>query len=214
MKKTLLVLTVLLTCQYGFSQNVGIGIPNPSDKLHVNSLPGFDPLRVDINNIAKLRVWANGGTSIGNSTLPPADGLLVKGTLQPQNNISTPNKMYIESTADSIVVNAGGSRVIIAANGNITIESGGLSTLTVKSGGNLTVEAGAILTLKGSSVNLQSNSNITMTAGLNFTQNAGGNMNINGTMVRFNNGARPVARLSDTVNGAIITSGSSTVFSQ
>ncbi|HEV7782741.1 MAG TPA: hypothetical protein VGO58_15810 [Chitinophagaceae bacterium] len=241
MKQFIIVLVALATVQPAFSQNVGIGTTSPGDKLHINAPSGVDPFRVDINNNTKLRVWADGGVSIGSLAPPPADGLLVQGTLQPQNNISTPNKMYIESTADSMVIKAGGSRVIIAPNGDITIETDGTSTLNIESNGNLFVEAQGNLNLKGAAVNLEAAGNLTIKgttinqiastnislnavsinqaasgsiglAAATINQNASATVAINGAIITLNGGGRPLARLADLVSGNTIISGSPTVF--
>ena len=176
------------------AQNVGIGVVNPTDKLHLNSATGQDALRVQVNSSTKLRVWNNGGTSLGSLTTPPANGLVVQGTIQPLNNISAVNKIIIESTADSIIVDAGGSQVIVAANGDIVIRSAVGRKIDIDAGGNL---------------NLNGN---------NITIQAAGTLNLNGTQIRLNGGTRPVARISDgvTVSGSTgsINSGSATVFTQ
>ncbi len=161
MRKYLLFL-FLVACSFVHAQNIGIGTAVPTDKLHINSAITEDPLRVQVNNSTKLRVWANGGTSVGSVALPPLNGLLVQGTIQPQNNISTTNKMIIESTGDSLVINAGGSQVIIAANGNIIIRSAGASKIDINAGGNMN--------LSGNSITIQANATL----------------NLNGTIVRVN----------------------------
>ncbi len=185
----------LLTCATSNAQNVGIGTTLPTDKLHINSAVGEDPLRVQVNSTTKLRVWANGGTAIGTLATPPVNGLLVQGTLQPQNNIATANKMIIESTADSMIINAGGSQLIIAANGNITIRSAANTKIDIDAGGSLN--------LSGNTITIQ----------------ATASLNLNGTVIKFNGGSNPVARKGDAVSvpsGAIngtITSGNPAILS-
>ncbi|MCB9207623.1 MAG: hypothetical protein H6610_07265 [Ignavibacteriales bacterium] len=62
------------------TNEVGIGTTSPSDKLHIVSETGQDPLRVQVNSATKLRVLSNGGTSIGaNNENPPLNGLYVDG---------------------------------------------------------------------------------------------------------------------------------------
>jgi hypothetical protein len=188
--KIFIVVILLLSKNILFAQtgNVGIGTAIPTDKLHINSPINEDPLRVQVNNTTKLRVWANGGTSIGALATPPANGLLVQGTLQPQNDIVTPNKMIIESTADSLIINAGGSQVIIAANGNIIIRSGATSKIDIDAGGQLN--------LSGNTITIQASTNL----------------NLNAPLVKFNGGNARVARVGDAVIGGIISGGSSSVF--
>ncbi len=192
--KTYLFFISLMSVLQLPAQNVGIGVVNPTDKLHVNTAIGEDALRVQINSSTKLRVWNNGGTSIGSFTTPPANGLVVQGTIQPLNNISAVNKIIIESTADSIVVNAGGSQLIVAANGDIIIRSAPNRKIDIDAGGNLNL-SGNTITIQASAV-----------------------LNLNGAQVRLNGGTRPVARISDgvTVSGSAgsINSGSATVFTQ
>ena len=64
-----------------FAQNVGIGTTNPSDVLHINAPSNEDPLRVQIAGNTKLRVFSNGGVSIGrnNQSGTTTDGLFVHG---------------------------------------------------------------------------------------------------------------------------------------
>jgi hypothetical protein len=182
----LIIFVDIVVAQTG---NVGIGTATPTDKLHINSPVNEDPLRVQVNSTTTLRVWANGGTSIGSLSTPPANGLLIQGTLQPQNNIVTTGKMIIESTADSLIINAGGSQVIVAANGNITIRSGANAKIDI--------EAEGALNLSGSAVNIQANTNL----------------NLNAPVIKFNGGNAKVARVGDAVIGGNIIGGSSSVFS-
>src|SRR5678815_298275 len=58
---------------------VGIGTTSPTDKLHVNSPSGTNPLRIQVNGSTKLRLSSGGGVSIGSSTTPPSNGLYVTG---------------------------------------------------------------------------------------------------------------------------------------
>jgi hypothetical protein len=60
----------------------GFGTSNPSAKVHINSATGYDPLKVQVNNVLKLYVHTGGGVSIGSAAtvIPPANGLLVAGS--------------------------------------------------------------------------------------------------------------------------------------
>lgn len=192
MKKYLPLFSSLFLFEVIVAQNVGIGTTSPTDKLHINAPAGIHPLRVQANGSTKLRVFDNGGTTIGGLTIPPVNGLFVQGSIQPQNGISSLTKLIIECTSDSLIFHAGGSRIILAANGNITINSA--------LGSKLIVDANADLELKGQNIKIQALSNIT----------------INGTLIRFNGGTRPASGVGDTVTGpagaGTIVSGSSTVF--
>ena len=174
---------------------VGIGTNVPTDRLHVNAGSAEDAFHVQVNSNTKLRVWNNGGTSIGALSSPPVNGLIVSGPVQPQNGISTPAKLVVESTGDSIFLKSGSSEVIVANNGNIIIRTNGRAKIEVLANGNI-----------------QMNGN-------NITIAALGNLNLNGTIVRLNNGSTPVAKLGSisTVSGptATITSNTSpSVFAQ
>lgn len=163
---------------------IGIGTNSPTDRLHINASPSEDALRVQVNSSTKMRVWNNGGTSLGIASTPPANGLLVNGPIQPQNGIASPAKMVIESSADSIIVNAGGSQIIIAANGNITIK-------TTTSGSKIEIESAGELKLTGSNVNISASSTLAL----------------NGSLVRFNGGGTPIAKFGSlsTVSGSTAT---------
>ena len=69
---------------YNGTGNVGIGTNFPSAKLHINTLTGSEPLRVQVNNQTKLHVNSNGGLTVGVETLapPPVDGLYVEGSVK------------------------------------------------------------------------------------------------------------------------------------
>ncbi|MCB0731545.1 MAG: tail fiber domain-containing protein [Ignavibacteriae bacterium] len=61
----------------------GVGTQAPSDKVEIVAATGEDALRVKIDNATKLRVLANGGTTIGaNFAGTPANGLYVAGDIQ------------------------------------------------------------------------------------------------------------------------------------
>jgi hypothetical protein len=174
----------------------GIGTNLPSDKLHINAGASEDALRVQVNSSTKMRVWNNGGTSVGIASTPPVNGLLVNGPIQPQNGIATPAKMVIESSADSIIVNAGGSQIIIAANGNILIK-------TTAPGSKIEIESAGELKLTGNTINVTATSTLAL----------------NGALVRFNGGSTPVAKLGSvsTVSGptaTVASNVSSTVLTQ
>jgi hypothetical protein len=64
-----------------FVHKLGINNENPSDRLHVSATAGENAFRVTIDNTTKMRVHNNGGTSVGNNTTPPDDGLFVTGKL-------------------------------------------------------------------------------------------------------------------------------------
>ena len=190
MKKYIFLLPILFFDITIYSQNIGIGTTSPTDKLHINAAVGINPLRVQANGATKLRVFENGGTAVGGLTTPPVKGLLVQGSIQPQDGITAVNKLIIECTNDSMIFNAGGSQVIIAANVNIIIKSGVGNKLIIDSGGDLE--------LKGLNIKIQATSIITM----------------NGTLIKLNGGTRQVARVGDVVGGAptgTIVSGSATV---
>ena len=163
---------------------IGIGTNSPTDRFHINTSASEDAFRVQVNSSTKMRVWNNGGTSIGIASTPPVNGLLVNGPIQPQNGIATPAKMVIESSADSIIVNAGGSQIIIAANGNILIK-------TTAPGSKIEIESAGELKLTGNTINVTATSTLAL----------------NGALVRFNGGSTPVAKLGSvsTVSGPAAT---------
>jgi hypothetical protein len=96
MKKYILLFSAFFLFEKIFAQNVGIGTTSQTDKLHINAPAGIDPLRVQANGSTKLRVFENGGTTIGGLTIPPVNGLLVQESIQPQNGITAITKLIIE----------------------------------------------------------------------------------------------------------------------
>ncbi|MEO0472812.1 MAG: tail fiber domain-containing protein, partial [Bacteroidota bacterium] len=70
---------------------VGIGVGNPSDRLHLNANTGENALRVQIAGGTKLRVNSNGGLSVGDAQLAPVNGLFVKGLAEFDNDVRPEN---------------------------------------------------------------------------------------------------------------------------
>lgn len=60
---------------------VGIGTNVPNGKLHIKSVSGQNPLRVQISGSTKFLVNSNGGVSIGSTSTPPQNGLYVNGSV-------------------------------------------------------------------------------------------------------------------------------------
>lgn len=81
MKKLTLILCLSFIFKSAYTQAVGIGTTSPSDALHIVGAANDDPLRVQVGTATKLRVFNNGGTSIGvnNTSGTPANGLYVDG---------------------------------------------------------------------------------------------------------------------------------------
>ena len=71
---------------------VGIGLSNPSDKLHVSAAAGEDAVRVQVGGTTAFRVHDNLGVSLGANLNPPANGLyvqgesIINGVLRPNND--------------------------------------------------------------------------------------------------------------------------------
>jgi len=65
-----------------FQGRIGIGLDNPSDRLHVAAPAGESALRVQVDGTTRLRVHANGGVAVGVNTTPPPAGLYVEGPIQ------------------------------------------------------------------------------------------------------------------------------------
>src|SRR6476661_4002345 len=53
---------------------VGIGTTSPDSRLHVNSTAGQNAIRAQVNGSTKFFVDDLGGTSIGGTSTPPANG--------------------------------------------------------------------------------------------------------------------------------------------
>ena len=62
--------------------NVGIGISNPTTKLHVNETGGATPFAIQISGVSKLKTNTNGSTSVGTTSTGPTNGLIVSGNVQ------------------------------------------------------------------------------------------------------------------------------------
>lgn len=99
------------------TNNVAIGLTTPSATLQVNSEAGEDAFRVQVNNSTKIKVNANGGTSIGvnNSSFDaPVNGLYIEGEVHIGNGArggSTGYKMAVdgEVICEGVTVQLSGS---------------------------------------------------------------------------------------------------------
>ncbi|MFT3679258.1 MAG: hypothetical protein QM791_03230 [Ferruginibacter sp.] len=176
MKKTVLFLALFIVINSVKAQNVGIGVSLPTDRLQVNAAAGSNALLVQVNAVNKLRVNANGGTSIGSAVVAPANGLYVGGVTNPAGGIrSAANPISIESNNDSVEIMAGKNKIIIFANGGIRI-------VTANGTNGITIDAGAgDLNLKGNNVNITATNKSSTTANEIFAQ---GYDNINLTAVK------------------------------
>ena len=116
-----------------FKGKVGINVQNPSAKLEIQSdAANENPLVVKTGSSEKLVVNDNGGTSIGSSTIPPSDGLVVEGVTYLKGkvgvNVQNPSaKLEIQSNAaneNPLVVKTGSSqKLVVNDNGGTSIGS-------------------------------------------------------------------------------------------
>ena len=218
--KKLFTFFSILFCLHLSAQNVGIGLTNPQDRLHVLSpFTNVGGLRVDVTTGTALRVHPNAGTSIGTAQTPPPGGLTVDGVIRPLDSIkATQNAIHIVSTADSIVLLAGGSRIILGANGAVKILAGGTAGITID-GGNGPVN------ISGSNVSISADGNFSASAAGNATVTGASNATLSGAqtfvtgsglakmnagVIQIGNSGLPAARAGDFVNapggvGTIVT---------
>lgn len=175
------------------SQGVGINTTSPEATLHVKGSGTMDPFMVEYGDSTKLKTFRNGGTSVGSATMPPKDGLYVKGTLQPDSGISTPQKLLIESVGKSITLKAGRSTIVMDANGNISITAsdlGGDISITSKLGGNISITSNiggniSIASNNGGNIGIQS-SNGKLNLSGNELNLSGTTLNLTGNFVNIN----------------------------
>lgn len=203
------------------SQGVGINTTTPEATLHVKGADTMDPFMVEYGDSVKLKTFQNGGTSIGSGTIPPKDGLYVKGTLQPDSGIVAPKKLVIESEGKSITLKAGNSIIVMDENGNISITSelGGDISITTKLGGNINIASDVggyinIATKSGGTIGIKANNgkldlsattlnltgdfvNINATNALTVKGGAATNISSNSTMDISSNG-------TTNIKGAIL----------
>lgn len=158
-----LFLLLIIAANVLNAQNVGIGTATPTDKLHINSATGANPLLVQVNAVNKFRVNANGGTSIGSAAAAPANGLYVAGVTNPFGGIrSSANPISIQSNNDSVEIIAGQNKIVVAANGGIRIISGGTNGITIDAGT-------GDLNLKGKNINITATNTCTTKANKLFS---------------------------------------------
>lgn len=195
------------------NKRVGVNTMTPEATLHVKTDPAdSDPFMVELNDSTKLKTFTNGGTTIGSSMVPPNNGLLVKGTIRPDSGISTPQKLVVESIGNSITMKAGNSEVTIDANGNITV-------VTKDASAKISIQSAGDLELSGKNINLKATNKVTISSALLMKLNAtimniaaDATMDLNGGILRLNNGGKPIAGQGSTV-AVDPTSGLGTVIS-
>ncbi|MCB0804316.1 MAG: hypothetical protein KDC05_00880 [Bacteroidales bacterium] len=176
---------------------VGIGTPSPDEQLDVNASADSKALGVSVDNISKLMVHENGGTSVGSDELPPADGLLVKGNLRTYNKIISDEHLQIQCDGPGKLLqlikgsNAwwlDGSGIYGYSTGNFIVESllssskilMNANTFTMSSGNDILVEStgsGKSVTIKvgAKEIIVDDNNGITInTGGSDVNINSGG----------------------------------------
>ncbi len=166
---------------------------------------------------------ARGSTAYVCGSQAGGDGQPFNGTW------SSPNGEYTISVADDGIVLAHGPEAAIRLTGQtITILSGQAFQLTA--GTNFVVDAGRTMALSSgtdsiiatgrsftvdaaTSVSARAGSTATLESGGATTMQAGSGFSIAGTQVRLNGGSScaPAARIGDSVTGAAISGGSTTV---
>jgi hypothetical protein len=120
-------------------------------------------------------------------------GLNIEGNLNPMGGISTNNAITIQTTADSLVIAAGSSKIILRSNGDILITAFGETDSTVNSikltkngvdisGNNININALMDLKMNGMNVNSEATMEYKI-KGLNVTSEAGVNQQVKGTMI-------------------------------
>jgi hypothetical protein len=223
------------------SQGVGINTTSPEATLHVKGAETKDPFIVEYGDSAKLKTFQNGGTSVGSSTIPPKDGLYVKGTLQPDSGIVTPKKLIIESEEKSITLKAGPNTIVIDSSGNISITSdlhgninittniGGNINITSKVGGNVNIASnyggnigiqshdgrldlsGRTLNLTGDFVNINATAALKIKGGASAEVSSSGVMDVKGSILKLNGGGTPVAKFGSTTSAVPYGGGTATI---
>ncbi len=204
----------LLIESTAFSQNVGVGTGVPDSKLHVAASSADSvALKVSIDNNTRLKVAANGGVSIGGSILPPANGLIVKGMIQPEDSIKTDMRpIYITSVNDSVVLQAGSTTIILSANGAVKIKASGNGGISIDGGTGDVSITGANVNIKSSTNTTiaSQNGSTTITASTNATlSSSGGTTLVKGITTNVQGSAQtnviaPLVRIGASTSGSYL----------
>ena len=81
---------------------IGVGLTNPAALFQINSEAGEDPFRVQINSSTKLRVFSNGGVTLGaNFAGVPDNGIYVGGDAKQDKNGNGMLKFMLRANCDS-----------------------------------------------------------------------------------------------------------------
>ena len=180
---------------------IGSGPYGTNDRLHIEAETGEHAMRIRINDATKMRVHSNGGTSIGINEGPPANGLVVQGSINPKNNINSSGNMEITSPSKVEII-VGNNKITVLPNGGITITSTESITLdavddinlnagkniNITADNNLNISSGGKLTLTGdnevevntnSLVDMNSSGNIDLTASSKLDLVGGSELELN-----------------------------------
>lgn len=120
----------------------GFNTTAPNARVHINSLAGENPFRVQVAGASKLYVDNGGGVSIGSSSIPPANGLFVSGNLGL--GISVPAaKLHVTGGVDASLTGNGflvngpttGFNLVLDDNEIIARNNGAAATLTLNNNG-------------------------------------------------------------------------------
>lgn len=129
----------------------GFGNTSPKAQVHINSKQaGRNPLQIDVLDTVKMILNSNGGVTIGDTLIPPANGLYLKGKLGI--GINTPDVKLHVTGGSSVRLNKGGAIVV----GQITDENLAIdhNTIQARDNGSKTT---LFLNRYGGDINMLSN---------------------------------------------------------
>jgi hypothetical protein len=131
----------------------GFGNTSPLAQVHINATKTeLNPLQIDVLDTAKLLMSNNGGISIGNTNLPPKNGLYVLGKVGIGTN--TPDvKLHVTGGKDVSLTDGG--TIVIGETGNKNLvmdrnviqarNNGAAGTLFLnRHGGDININSGAV----------------------------------------------------------------------
>ena len=87
-----------------FLGKVGIGTNTPYSKLEISTTGSEVPFQVEVDGFVEFRAHSNGGISVGTSSLPPGEGILANGNIEPfgdlTHDLGTPDYSWDDVYAD------------------------------------------------------------------------------------------------------------------
>lgn len=160
----------------------GFNTTTPNARVHINSLAGENPFRVQVAGLSKLYVDNGGGVSVGSSAIPPANGLFVAGNVGIGTALPDADLHILRGSAGAVTANANATLVVENSTSNyINLLTPSANERGILFGDNLNASDGGIIYIgTTNSMQFRTNGNATR-----MTLSDVGNLDITGGNLSF-----------------------------